>query len=186
MSLLNDQRRRKAQILQQVKELARQGQWQEAKSLIDTLPDAPDVTRIRERIGKQLFVATGEVPTVMEGGLAVADMDEDTAWIEGSAQASKIGHVPDEIPTYAPIRFAAFVIYGVGAITGGFSVLLLITAFVNSDSSGVGTSIAGIVSGLFIVASSAMMPMFIDIARNSFISIQLLKRIADKDNEQPQ
>lgn len=83
MSLLRDQKKRGNQaVVQQIKDLARAGKWQEAKNLVDTLPPTPDNIKLKERVEKQLYITTGEVPAVMEGSMAMADDDLDAALLE--------------------------------------------------------------------------------------------------------
>lgn len=83
MSLLRDQKKRgNPAVIQQIKDLARAGKWQDAKNLADTLPSTPDNIKLKERVEKQLYIATGEVPVVMEGSMALADDDLDAALLE--------------------------------------------------------------------------------------------------------
>lgn len=96
MTMMNEQRKRQQQqLVQQIRDLARNGQWQEAKRLADNLPDTPDNAKMKERIEKQLFIATGEVPAVMEGSMALLDSELDEALLEGVPIARK----PDKKPT---------------------------------------------------------------------------------------
>jgi hypothetical protein len=186
MSLLNEQRKRN-QTMQQVKELARAGQWQEAKKLVDTLPDTPDVIRIRNSIEKQLYIATGEIPAVMEGTPVVADTDEDlTSWVT-SPSALKTKRTVGDIPSYMPIRIAGYLIYGVGVMAMTGSVLLFLISFTEASYYGDATranAFVSFVGGFSAVASGGMIFMFIDIARNTFITNQLLARLLDKSSEQ--
>lgn len=90
MTMMNEQRKRQQQqLIQQIRDLARAGQWQEAKRLVDTLPETPDTIKMKERIEKQLFIATGEVPTVMEGSMALLDSELDEALLEGMPVVTK-------------------------------------------------------------------------------------------------
>lgn len=181
MSLLNEQRKRNNEKLQQVKELARNGQWAEAKKLVDTLPNTPDVVRIRNGIEKQLFIATGEIPSVMENSMAAVDMDERGA--KSPNLALKTKRADDIIPTYMPIRIPAGIIYFVGIFSSTLSVIVFFLSFIISDLDA-GTAFIGAISGLFVMASGAMMFMFVDIARNTYITNQLLRRLADKTGEE--
>jgi hypothetical protein len=123
MSLLNEQRKRN-QTMQQVKELARAGQWQEAKKLVDTLPDTPDVIRVRERIEKQLYIATGEVPAVMEGTPVVVDTDEDlTSWVASDAPP-KVKRKSDK----PPLNIANAVIHLVSALLLAWGIFTFFSA----------------------------------------------------------
>jgi hypothetical protein len=120
MSLLNEQRKRN-QTMQQVKELARNGQWAEAKKLVDTLPNSPDVLRIRNSIEKQLFIATGEIPSVMENSMAAAEMDEDAAV---KAPAPKTKRTSDK----PPLNVANAVIHLVSALLLAWGVFTFFSA----------------------------------------------------------
>jgi hypothetical protein len=120
MSLLNEQRKRN-QTMQQVKELARSRQWAEAKKLVDTLPDTPDVLRIRNSIEKQLFIATGEVPSVMENSMAAADMDEDAAVKVPAPKTKRTSDKP-------PLNIANAVIHLVSALLLAWGVFTFFSA----------------------------------------------------------
>lgn len=86
MSLLRNQKNRgNLAVVQQIKDLARAGKWQDAKNLADTLPPTTDNIKLKERVEKQLYITTGEVPAVMEGSMALADDDLDAAPPEISA-----------------------------------------------------------------------------------------------------
>lgn len=185
MSLLNEQRKRN-QTMQQVKELARNGQWAEAKKLVDTLPNSPDVLRIRNSIEKQLFIATGEVPSVMENSMAVVDMDNDTE-TAAPTPVVKVKRTVGDIPSYMPIRIAAYLIYGVGIMAMTAAVLLFFISFTEASYYGDATranALTFFVGGFFTISSGGMMLMFIDIARNTFLTNQLLARMIDKSSEQ--
>lgn len=118
MSLLNEQRRRN-QTMQQVKELARSGQWAEAKKLVDTMSDTPDVIRIRNSIEKQLYIATGEVPAVMEGSPAIAESGDDlTAWVASDTPPKKAKRADDKTSLHVANGFlqllsAATLLWGI-------------------------------------------------------------------------
>lgn len=186
MSLLNEQRRRN-QTMQQVKELARSGQWAEAKKLVDTMPDTPDVIRIRNSIEKQLFIATGEVPSVMENSMAVVDMDESIGTKPPTLSALKAKRTVGDIPSYMPIRIAGYLVYGIGVMAMTAAVLLFFISFTESSYYGDATranALTFFVGGFFTISSGGMMLMFIDIARNTFLTNQLLARLIDKSTEQ--
>jgi hypothetical protein len=185
MSLLNEQRKRN-QTMQQVKELARNGQWAEAKKLVDTLPNSPDVLRIRNSIEKQLFIATGEVPSVMENSMAVADMDNDTETAVPTPVV-KAKRTVGDIPSYMPIRIAGYLIYGVGILAMAIAVFGFMSSFTVESyyaDAARATAFTIFVGGFSAVASGGMIFMFIDIARNTFITNQLLARLIDKSSEQ--
>lgn len=186
MSLLNEQRKR-ANTLQQVKELARAGQWVEAKKLVDTLPDTADVIRIRNGIEKQLFIATGEVPSVMENTYAVAEMDESVGTKPTAPPAPKAKRTADDIPSYMPIRIAGFLIYGAGVMAMTAAVLIFLISFTEESYYGDatrGNALVYFVGGFFTISSGGMMLMFVDIAKNTYVTNRLLSRLLDKSGEQ--
>jgi hypothetical protein len=76
-------------LVQQIRDLARAGNWQEAKKLADTLPSTPDNIRLKEKIEKQLYITTGEIPAVMEGSMALADDEIDEALLEISPPVTR-------------------------------------------------------------------------------------------------
>jgi hypothetical protein len=180
MTLMNEQRnKRNNQIVQQIKDFARAGQWQEAKNLVDTLPSTPDNIRLKERVEKQLYIATGEVPAVMEGSMALADADGEIADVQAVAFKEKVYMTP--IPAYLPIRVVANLVYGIGCLMIMAGVAAFAAGIV-MDSSLIATGITFIVSGLFSAASGSTMLMFVDIARNTFRTNNLLIRLLERDS----
>lgn len=124
MTMMNENRKRQQQqLIQQIRDLARNGDWQEAKRLADTLPDTPDNAKMKERIEKQLFIATGEVPAVMEGSMALLDSGLDEALLEGVPVVTKRAPkrvVDDELaPNIANafLQFLAFIALVWGGVT---------------------------------------------------------------------
>jgi hypothetical protein len=190
MTLLNDQRKRANQTVQQIKDLARAGEWVEAKRLADTLPKTPDNTRLQERIAKQLFIATGEVPSVMEGSLALFDADSDVAAASAvPTPAAKIKRDVSAVPKYYALYAVAFLLYGLGflSILGG-----IITLFIPPSEyelygqmytmSYAGAGFAAIASGIGMVVAGEIWRVFRDMARNTAATTMLLQRLVDKDN----
>lgn len=67
MTMMNEQRKRQQQqLIQQIRDLARNGQWQEAKQLAVKLPNTPETTKMKERIEQQLLITTTEARAVTE------------------------------------------------------------------------------------------------------------------------
>lgn len=181
MSLINDQRKRAQQTVQQIKDLARAGDWVEAKRLADTLPSTPDNNKLRERIAKQLFIATGEVPSVMEGSMALFDADDEVATTPAPPPAAKVKRMENGIPSYMPIRIVGNLVNGIGAIMILIGVILAAAGII-IDSTLIATGITIIISGLFSMASGSMMKLFVDIAQNTFRTNNLLARLLEQDN----
>jgi hypothetical protein len=179
MSLI---KKRASETVQQIKDLARAGDWVEAKRLVDTLPPTPDNTRLKERIEKQLFIATGEVPAVMEGSMALFDADSDVAAVPAPTPAAKVKRLVDGIPSYLAIRVVGNLVNGIGAIMIVFGVASAAAGII-IDSSLIATGIMIIVSGLFSMASGSTMLMFVDIAQNTFHTNKLLARLLERDRE---
>ena len=184
MSLI---KKRANETLQQVKDLARAGDWVEAKRLADTLPRTPDNLRLQERIAKQLFIATGEVPAVMEGSMALFEADSDVA--AAPSPTPKVKRQTSGIPNYYALYAVAFLLYGLGflAIFGG-----IITLFIPPTQyemfgemytmSYTGAGLTAIASGIGMVVAGEIWRVFRDIARNTSATTILLQRLIDKDN----
>lgn len=184
MTLMNEQRKRNLQIIQQVKDLARDGKWLEAKRLVDSLPRTADTIKLKERIEKQLFIATGEVPQVMEGSMALADADDSTADVQASALKQKVSMTP--IPSYWIVRAVAYLIYGGGGIVTFIGVISLFIGLSSNSSyqdAQLASGFAIFISGFFTMASGATMLMFVDIARNTFRANNLLIRLLERGSE---
>lgn len=181
MTLLNKSMRQN-QILQQVKELAQEGRWQDAKELIDTLPSSPEVDKIRVKISKQLFITTGEIPAIMEGSMALADAQGDD-----DSTIAKFKRTMQQAPGYWPVRIAAYLIYGGGVLAMTFGVAMIIMGFLNRDSFYGGiqatNGFVAVISGFFTLVSGAMLLMFVDIARNTFTTNHLLQRLLDRGSK---
>jgi hypothetical protein len=190
MSLI---KKRASETVQQIKDLARAGDWVEAKRLVDTLPPTPDNTRLKERIEKQLFIATGEVPAVMEGSMALFDADSDVATPSIRATTSAAAMKPKRetagVPKYYALYAVAFLLYGLGflSILGG-----IITLFVPPSRyelygqmytmSYAGPGLMAIVSGIGMVVAGEIWRVFRDMARNTALTTILLQRLVDKDS----
>lgn len=186
MTMMNEQRKRQhQQLIQQIRDLARAGQWQEAKRLADTLPETPDTMKMKERIEKQLFIATGEVPTVMEGSMALLDSELDEALLEGiPVVARKPKPAESDIPAYMPIRIVAYLVYGGGILAICFGIALFFSGFFVESyyrSMQHGSGFTVFLSGLFTMGSGSMMLMFVDIAQNTFRTNRLLVQLLYKD-----
>lgn len=186
MSLLRDQKKRgNPAVVQQIKDLARAGKWQEAKNLVDTLPSTPDNIKLKERVEKQLYIATGEVPSVMEGSPVLADEAVDAemdAALLTAIVKRKSRQTEDEIPAYMPIRIVGNLVYGIGVFAIVVGVASLAAAPVLGDGSLAGTGFTAIISGLFSMASGSMMKLFVDMAQNTFRTNRLLVQLLYKDS----
>lgn len=186
-------RKRANETVQQIKDLARAGDWVEAKRLVDTLPQTPDNIKLRERIEKQLFIATGEVPAVMEGSMALYDADSDVASPSMRTTTSAAAMKPKREVGAAPGYFAlyavalAFYAFGFLSILGGIIALFLPGAEYELygqmyTMSYVGPGLMAIATGIGLVVSGEVWRVFRDIARNTSATTILLQRLVDKDN----
>ncbi len=123
MSLIQKQVKLRQQ-LQRVKELAREGEFKEAKVILDTLPDNPDVEKLRLRVNKRLYVATGAMPALDEDKPVV---DSHTV-AEQAQEAIAQGQPPkrDKAPS---VGFINTVLHIISAMLLLWGIMLLFFAF---------------------------------------------------------
>lgn len=178
MSLIQQQVKLRQQ-LQRVKELAREGEFKQAQAILDTLPDNPDVEKLRARVNKRLYVATGEMPALEEDKPVVDSHTVAEQAQEAIAQGTPVKKAMPRVPGYWTVKFFAVLLVGVGLFAGVIGVLIGILGI--GIGGGTGIAIPLIVAGVPMFVSGSMMLLFVDIARNTFEMKYLLLLIAERE-----
>lgn len=93
------------------------------------------------------------------------------------ADFSDTGEVDDSIPAYWPVQITGYLLVGIGIIAGIIGALLFVIALGDSGDQRLNFAFVAIVLGLLMFVVGSLLLMLVDMAHNTWRTVQLLERL---------